>query len=100
MRLPIVPLGTYMAASLPVRVAASPSSWPTVGSPSRESSPRRAARMASSISAVGWVTVSLRRSIMAHLIPSSHHPEFVAAKQAVDQRHRQYGEDDQHGRRG
>src|SRR5437763_10112532 len=67
-RLPIVPDGTNIAASLAVRSAARASSLLTVGSPSRESSPSGADRMASSISGVGWVTVSLRRSMIVCMI--------------------------------
>ena len=63
-RFDIVPLATNSAASLPVMAAAASSSRRTVGSPSRESSPSSARRIASRISSVGSVTVSLRRSII------------------------------------
>src|SRR3989344_5556156 len=62
-RLVIVPLGMYSPASLPVRAAASTSSFITVSSPSRESSPCVALCMAASMAGVDRVTVSVRKSM-------------------------------------
>ena len=61
--LPIVPEGTKSAASLPSMPAMRSSSWRTVGSSPKTSSPTSAAAMAARIAGVGRVTVSLRRSI-------------------------------------
>jgi hypothetical protein len=59
----IVPEGKKRAASLPSSAAAC--SWRrfTVGSSPYTSSPTSAAIIASRMAAVGWVTVSLRRSM-------------------------------------
>ena len=62
-RFDIVPLTVRSPASLPSISAESPSSSTTVGSPSRESSPSGAVSIARSISSVGMLRVSLRRSI-------------------------------------
>src|SRR5580658_7249014 len=62
MVLPIVPVGTNSAASLPAISAARASSRFTVGSSPYPSSPTSASAMARRISGVGRVTVSLRRS--------------------------------------
>ena len=59
---PIVPDGTYTAASLPSMRAVSASSSITVGSSPQTSSPTSASAMARRISGVGRVTVSERRS--------------------------------------
>jgi hypothetical protein len=64
-RLPIVPLATNSAASLPSRSAASASSALTVGSSPYTSSPTSARAIASRISGVGQLTVSLRRSMQS-----------------------------------
>ena len=61
-RFAIVPDGRNSASSLPVSAAPSRSSSLTVGSSPRAESPRRAAFIAAIISAVGSVTVSLRKS--------------------------------------
>src|ERR1035437_6018603 len=61
-RLPMVPLGTNTAASLPRRAAISSSSRRTVGSSPHTSSPTSASAMTRRISASGVVKVSLRRS--------------------------------------
>ncbi len=61
--LPIVPLATKTAASLPSSRAAIASSRLTVGSSPKTSSPTSAVAIASRMAGVGWVTVSLRRSI-------------------------------------
>src|SRR5579863_2349151 len=60
--LAIVPDGTKMAASLPMRSAKTVSSLLTVGSSPYPSSPTSASAMARRIAGVGRVTVSLRRS--------------------------------------
>src|SRR5690606_32783599 len=62
-KLAIVPLGRKSAASLPSRNAAFSSRARTVGSSPKTSSPTAARAMASRIASVGWVTVSLRRSM-------------------------------------
>src|SRR4051794_3514435 len=59
---PIVPDGTYTAASLPRTRAVSASSAITVGSSPQTSSPTSASAIARRISGVGRVTVSERRS--------------------------------------
>src|SRR4028119_152087 len=59
-----------MAASLPSRSATYSSSWVTVGSSPKTSSPRGASIMARRMPSVGRVTVSLRRSNMCFLHPS------------------------------
>ena len=64
-RLPIVPLGTNMAAALPIRAAATSSSLFVVGSSPKTSSPSGAVTMAWRISGLGIATVSERRSITA-----------------------------------
>ena len=63
MRLLIVPLEVSSPASLPRTPAAR--SWSSLmeGSSPKTSSPTSAAAMARRISSVGWVTVSLRKSI-------------------------------------
>ena len=61
-RLPIVPLATKTAASLPNRSAAIASRRLSVGSSPKTSSPSSASAIARRISGEGWVTVSLRRS--------------------------------------
>ncbi|KFM60888.1 hypothetical protein X975_00036, partial [Stegodyphus mimosarum] len=58
----MVPDGTKRAASLPRRSATRHSSSRSVGSSLYTSSPTRASAMARLIAAVGFVTVSLRRS--------------------------------------
>src|SRR6266481_1690640 len=63
----MVPVGTKSAASFSNSSAARASSRFTVGSSRYTSSPTSASAMARRISAVGWVTVSLRRS-MARLV--------------------------------
>ena len=60
--LPIVPLGTKSAASLPASAAQRRSSSITVGSSPNTSSPTTASAMARRMAGVGRVTVSLRRS--------------------------------------
>ena len=60
----MVPEGTKRAACLPRRWAMFASSALTVGSSPMTSSPTSALAMAWRISGVGFVTVSLRRSIM------------------------------------
>src|SRR6185312_5175444 len=62
MVLPIVPLGTNRAASLPIMAAARCSSLFTVGSSPYTSSPTSASAIAARIAAEGRVTVSLRKS--------------------------------------
>ncbi len=62
--MPIVPLATKSAASFPIRSAAISSSRRTVGSSPKTSSPTSARYIASRIAGVGWVTVSLRRSMI------------------------------------
>src|SRR4051812_34727420 len=57
------PLGKNSASSLPSSAATRSSSRRVVGSPSRSSSPTSAAAMAARMAGVGFVTVSLRRSI-------------------------------------
>src|SRR5581483_1400806 len=64
MVLPMVPVGTKRAASLPAISAARCSRWLTVGSSPYTSSPTSASIMARRISGVGLVTVSLLKSIM------------------------------------
>ena len=59
---PIVPEGTYTAASFPSMRAVSASSAMTVGSSPQTSSPTSASAIARRISGVGRVTVSERRS--------------------------------------
>src|ERR1700736_6454532 len=63
-RLPIVPLGTNTAASLPSRSAISASRRFTVGSSPHTSSPTSARAMAARMRESGTVKVSLRRSMM------------------------------------
>src|SRR5208282_2420446 len=70
-RLPIVPLVTSSAASLPIIVAAIASSRFTVGSSPYTSSPSSARAMASRISGAGRLTVSLRRSIKGAAFPET-----------------------------
>src|SRR5438270_13988640 len=65
MRLPIVPLGTKVAASLPIREAATSRSRFVVGSSPNTSSPSVDSTIARRISGVGMVTVSERRSMNA-----------------------------------
>ena len=64
-RLPIVPLATNSAASLPSSSAARSSRALTVGSSPKTSSPSSASYMALRIAGVGCVTVSLRRSTIS-----------------------------------
>src|SRR5690349_15625422 len=59
----MVPDGTNTAASLPSNSATRSSRRLTVGSSRKTSSPTSAACMAARMAAVGFVTVSLRRSI-------------------------------------
>src|SRR5215510_7160909 len=59
----MVPLGKKRAASCPSSAATRSSSRRIVGSPSRSSSPTSAVAMAARMAGVGFVTVSLRRSI-------------------------------------
>src|ERR671913_1633578 len=59
----IVPEGAYSAASLPSKSATYSSSRFTVGSSPNTSSPTGALSIARRMPSVGWVTVSLRRSI-------------------------------------
>src|SRR4249920_3878111 len=74
--LPIVPLGTNSADSLPVSVATRRSSAITVGSSPNTSSPTSASAMAFRMAAVGLVTVSLRRSTGGSVMKgSSNGPE-------------------------
>ena len=80
---------------LAVRAAARASSSATVGSPSRE-----VVAEARCVHGVEHFGRGLGDGVAAQVDHGSHHTEFVAAKQPVDQRHRQHGEDDQHGRRG
>src|ERR1700744_6632252 len=61
-RLLWVPVGTKSAASKPSRPAIFSCSALMLGSSAKTSSPSGAAIMAARIAAVGWVTVSLRRS--------------------------------------
>ncbi len=60
----MVPLGMNSAAGLPVRSAAIFSRRLIVGSSPITSSPTSARYIASRIAGVGWVTVSLRKSII------------------------------------
>ena len=62
-RLPIVPLGTKVAASLPIRAAATSIRRFVVGSSPNTSSPRGAVTIACRISGLGMATVSERKSI-------------------------------------
>ena len=62
-RLPWVPLVTKRAASLPSSAAVAAWSSLTVGSSPYTSSPTTAVAIAARMAAVGWVTVSERRSI-------------------------------------
>src|SRR5579885_2103161 len=71
-RLPIVPLATNSASSLPRRLAASSWSLLTVGSSPNTSSPSSALCMASRMAWLGNVTVSLRKSI--RFILACHRP--------------------------
>jgi hypothetical protein len=64
-RLLCVPVGMNSAASLPSSAATRSCSALTLGSSPNTSSPSGAANIASRIAAVGRVTVSLRRSIIA-----------------------------------
>jgi hypothetical protein len=59
----MVPVGTKIAASRPKTSAARASNLFTVGSSPYTSSPTSAAAIVARIAAVGFVTVSLRRSI-------------------------------------
>ena len=61
--LPIVPLVANIAASLPSIWAARASSSFMVGSSPYTSSPTSAAAIAARMARVGWVTVSLLRSM-------------------------------------
>src|SRR5690606_16424711 len=61
---PIVPVGTKRAASCPRSSAANSCKRWTVGSSPKTSSPTSAVDIARRIAEVGWVTVSLRRSII------------------------------------
>src|SRR2546426_12276004 len=61
----MVPVGTYRAASMPVRSAHRSWSRFTVGSSPNQSSPTSASAMARRIAAEGFVTVSERRSMGA-----------------------------------
>src|SRR5918993_1027300 len=63
--LPMVPEGTYRAASWPRRSATAPSSRWMVGSSPQTSSPTSAVAMARRMAGVGLVKVSERRSIIA-----------------------------------
>jgi len=86
-RLPIVPLATKTAASLPSIRAASCSSRVTVGSSPYWSSPTSAFAIAWRIASVGLVTVSLRRSITLPSPRSSieHHLDGVQDRPIVAQ---------------
>ena len=64
-RLPIVPLGTKVAASLPMRSAATSMSRLVVGSSPNTSSPRAEVTIAWRISGLGIATVSDRKSMIA-----------------------------------
>src|SRR3990172_1678512 len=100
-RLLMVPEAQKRAASLPRLSAAISSRWGTVGSSPRTSSPTSARYIASRIARVGWVTVSLRRSMMSTLAPRrgvrrrrggcrfvepSHPPRERARPPVVDER--------------
>ena len=69
--LPIVPLGTKTAASLPTRAAARRSSSLTVGSSPKTSSPTSAAAIAARMAGVGRVTVFGPGIDDAHLVRSN-----------------------------
>ena len=60
----MVPEATNRPASLPTRAAAIASRRMTVGSSPKTSSPTSAAAIAARMAGVGWVIVSLRRSMM------------------------------------
>src|SRR5512133_1186294 len=60
----MTPLGKNSDASFPSNAATRSSSRRMVGSPSRSSSPTSAAAIAARIAGVGFVTVSLRRSMV------------------------------------
>src|ERR1700730_17704843 len=81
MRLPMHPVGTKIAASLPKSFAASRSNRFTVGSSAYTSSPPSASAMARRISGVGRVTVSLRRSTTFKAGPEAR--EFIAITGSV-----------------
>ena len=84
-RFDIVPLAMKIAASLPSLSAAACSRRRTVGSPSRKSSPSAAPPIASRISSVGSVMVSLRRSIMGLLeggAKARHHGSITRLSRA------------------
>ena len=78
-RLLIVPLAVKRAASLPIFCAAMTSRRLTVGSSPKTSSPTAASNIACRMASVGWVTVSLRRSIILIFEPPDHVAEKVRA---------------------
>ena len=65
----IVAVGTNTASSCPSSAAPRSSSAMTVGSSRFCSSPTTASAIAARMAAVGWVTVSERRSITARRLP-------------------------------
>src|ERR1019366_4841939 len=83
---PIVPVGTYSAASRPNTSAPRASSRFTVGSSPYTSSPTSAAAIAARIFAVGRVTVSLRKSIkFCSFIQSSRHHHPIKSSSSSNQ---------------
>src|SRR5712692_3988157 len=81
-KLPIVPLGTKLADSLPMRSAATASNRLVVGSSPKTSSPSSAAAMAARIASDGMATVSDLRSITLNMLPL---PAAPARDRSVDQ---------------